>query len=286
VTRHTTPGLLIALTLAVTAPSLHAQDVSAPLLRVADLFPATLDWQPIEGGGRSLETRYGTLSTGPGKRCVPTGEPITYVEVLLNERPIGTLGCTPSGDYYLNFFRNRIELGGTDVVILSSDAGGSGSPPPRLHLILIRPDAPPRIEADPSFRSIDGTQQFAYKGTELWFDLGYVDGRRRFGVFDGGSLRISEQAVVPEPLQAEICERTHASLNACVSQGRMVDRDYTEYSLARFLGEISRAAARPIEELMHNPGFNQEAYMRVCASSAKTGVVPDYTIFAASVCTP
>jgi hypothetical protein len=278
---------LFATSLALAATTASAQSETPDSLPgVADLFPDALNWQQIEAKDKTADTRYGTLSLATGEQCPQTREPIRYLDIRLNDRSIGVLGCTPGGDHYLNFFGNRFELGGTDVIVLSSDAGGSGSLPPRLQLIVLPPDAAPRIEADPEFRSTDGTRNVAAFGSSLLFDLGYVDGNRKTAVFDGETLRIEQSAVKPEPLADAHCASIYNIVNACIARGRGNDEDFSGYSPGDFLRLLSRAEARPIEKLLNDPGFAQAEFMGVCATAARTGMAPDYGTFTALVCTP
>jgi len=170
--------------------------VAQPLIQeseqaISAVFPAALEWQRIEGAAKSIETRSGRLSIHSStERCPGTREPILYTEIRMDDNLLERMGCTSNGDYYLVFFKNVFDLQAMTVVILGANAGGSASPPERLHLVVLDPHGQGRIEMDPTFRSIDGTQRVASDGTRLWFDLGYVDGKRKVGVFDGESFRI------------------------------------------------------------------------------------------------
>ena len=173
------------------------------------------------------------------------------------------------------------------VVVLGANAGGSASPPERLHLVVLDPDGESRIEMDPAFRSTDGTERVASDGTRLWFDLGYDDHSRKIGVFDGESLRIEYRDVGLTPVARDSCEAAHATLFDCIQRGR--GKDYSTYSLSEFLrvpGSLSTASRGPLLRLSNHPGFDGEAYMSICSLAASTGVDPGYDTFESLVCIP
>jgi hypothetical protein len=164
----------------------------------AAIFPATLDWQRIEGSAKAIETRSGRLTIGPStEKCRGSAEPIFYTEIRVEDDLLEKLGCTPNGDYYLVFFKNAFELREVHTVILGADAGGSGSPPQRLHLVVLTLSGEAHIEMDPEFRSIDGTERVASDGMRLWFDLGNVGQKRKLAIFDGETLRIEYRDMAP-----------------------------------------------------------------------------------------
>jgi hypothetical protein len=235
-------------------------------------FPAGLEWQAIDGYDRSVETRFGTLAREDGSQCPQTREPILGIELRLAGNLIASLGCTPDGDYYIVFFRNRFEHGDTDLVLFGATAGGSGSPPQRLHLIVLAPGAEPRILMDPEFRSVDGTERVASNGRELWFDLGFRDGALKRGHFDGATLEIDYVPIERMPVPRASCDFAYATLNECQQRGR--GKDYSDLTLSELLGlagSYSTAAGGTLRSLSHHPGFNGRAYVRMCQTLISTG---------------
>lgn len=254
---------------------------------LATLFPPQLEWRPVAGNTTALATRFGTLTVAQGERCPGTGEPIFFVEIRLDGERIDALGCTPEGDYYLVFFKNAFVLGATDVVVLGAGAGGSGSPPERLHLIVLDRNRTLRIEQDPTFRSVDGTARVAVDGTRLWFDLGYAGHARRTAAFDGATLSVVHRSIAPAPVAARRCESGYRALSDCMQRGR--SRGLAGYSFAQFLyasSTLSTASRGSLRALGHHPGFSGDAFMEACRVAAERGELPDYASFAAGVCTP
>jgi hypothetical protein len=254
-----------------------APDAAVP---IDAAFPAGLEWQALSGDGRSVETRLGTLTLERGPQCAETREPINALDLKLAGNTFATIGCTLDGDYYIIHFRNRFEHGDTDLVLFSADAGGSGSPPPRLHLIVLSPGTEPRVLMDPEFRSSDWTQRVASDGRELWLDLGFRDGSLKRAHFDGETFTID---YVPVP-QAR-CENAYQTLADCQSRGRGEDfSGLTLIDMLRTRESMSLASIRALRNVSQHPGFDGDAYVRTCAALIETGAMPEFTAFETAVC--
>lgn len=271
---------LITLGLCASALAQPAPDAAVP---IGSVFPPGLEWNSITTSGESVETRFGTLALEQGRRC--SAEPIFGVELTLAGNSIASLGCTPDGDYYIVRFKDRFQHGDTDLVLLGADAGGSGSPPQRLHLIVLAPGTEPKILMDPDFRSSDDTQMIASDGRELWLDLGFRAGSVKRAHFDGSTFTIDYVPVLPMPVPLARCEHVYATLGDC--QQRRRNRDYSGLTLSELLavpGSVSNASRGNLQRLMQFPGFDGDAYMQFCARLVAPGEMPEFNEFQAAVC--
>ncbi len=248
-------------------------------------FPAGLEWQAIDGYERSVETRFGTLALERGSQCPQTREPILDIQLVLAGNLITSLGCTLDGDYYIVFFKNRFEHGDTDLVLFGASAGGSGSPPERLHLIVLAPGAEPRILMDPEFRSLDGTERVASDGRQLWLDLGFREGALKRAHFDGATFAIDYVPIERMPVARASCESVYRTLTDCLQRGR--GRNYSGLTLSELLGLVgsfSTASHRSLQSLSHHPGFDGNGYVQICESAISMGAMPEFDLFEATVC--
>jgi len=276
-------ALLPPISIGFCAAALAQPAAQGGAVPIDSVFPPGLEWNSITTSGESVETRFGTLALEQGRRC--SAEPIFGVELLLAGESIASLGCTPDGDYYIVRFKDRFQHGDTDLVLLGADAGGSGSPPERLHLIVLAPGAEPRILMDPEFRSLDGTQRVASDGGELWLDLGFREGALKRGHFDGATFVIDYVPIERMPVPRASCEDAYSTLGDCQQRGR--GNDYSELTLNELLGLVgsfSTASRRGLQSLSHYPGFNGRAYVRMCQALISTGSMPAYESFESAVC--
>jgi hypothetical protein len=273
-------GLLVA-TAPLAQPAGNAgNDVDAGIL------PADLDWQPINGSERQIATRFGLLTVDRGEQCAGTREPAPQLEIRFEGALVQALPCL-DGDYYIASFRNAFALGPVDIVILGATGGGSGSPPQRLHLVIVDPASGPRLETDPDFRSVDWTENVASDGNRLWFDLGYDEGNRKTAVFAAGGLRIDRTPAAPTPLSDEICRSVRGALQDC--RARANGRDLAGYSISRLIDDyrlLSTASRNVLRAVSHHPGFSGDEFVLACGLMSEAPAVAAYDQFAEAVCRP
>jgi hypothetical protein len=278
-------SLSLLISMGFCAAALAQPAAPGPAMPFESALPSALEWQPIVGGEQSLETRFGTLVLQRGSQCPQTREPILDTELILAGNRIATVGCTPDGDYYIVSFKNRFEHGETDLVLFGATAGGSGTPPQRLHLIVLAPGEEPVILMDPEFRSLDGTQRVASDGRELWLDLGFREGALKRGHFDGSTFAIDYVPIQRMPVRSASCDDAYRTLIDCLQRGR--GRNYSGLTLSELLGLIgafSTASHRSLQSLSHYPGFDGAGYVQMCASAISMGAMPKFDLFEATVC--
>jgi hypothetical protein len=254
---------LAAFTVATSAGTVMAQSPNAG----EPFDSALLDWHALRNGHEIAATRFGEIRiayTGEG------GERGGDIEVRFDGKLVAPPIPRRGNTYSVLKVSEVFEFGDRDVVLLYADGGGSGTPSPLLHLIVVRAGGAGPLLTNPEFRSADWTTRVATDGSRIFFDLGYERREAKTAVFDGDRIRIYRAARDPAPLSEDDCRFLYGWVNgpSCLlRQG------------------LPNAALHRLADLEQRPGFHRELFERMCEEAGQRGVAPPHESFELTVCT-
>lgn len=164
-----------------------------------------------------------------------------------------------------------------DVVLLSFNAGGSGSTN-SYSFLIINPDQTTKMVSDDDLQSEDGTFEVRKQGETIEIDFGYSGGLARRAKLVGTTLTVSSKKTSKVvPLSAEICEDLFKALKECGETERKEMCDQGTWVL-------SNATRGSFKVASQKPGFDAQGYNALCTQACATGEWPDKKTFRNSFC--
>lgn len=256
-------GLLAALVACDNKPAPVTQaDTSVPGVKVLETYLRALSFED-----EAVDTRFGKLDI---TRSQPEMPPDTLL--LTGEQVFQQEGFYLSLHYYLR--QNE-----RDIVLFSSNCGGTACPQHQFYYLILRPDAEPLLLTDNQFVATPEDLDLQVDGGRLLLDLGYQAGKHKTATLAGETLHVTLEAVAKSFLGEENCRWLYEeALGSC--------RDYRETDArcqeieSSFPGYLSRGIAAVAE----HPGFVREAFERRCTLACTTDSTVDYPTFAKEVC--
>lgn len=211
---------------------------------------------------QTVETRVGTLEVRSTGGISPD-----LVAVL------GGARVYKSGEPHLDVMEVFHTQQG-EVVLFREDAGGSGTLPSYL-FILLRKDQRPVVT--PTFQSQKGPITTKQEGDTLTVDLGFDEGERVFLTYLNGKQSLRRQAPKPhEPADEEDCRYLYEQLY----QEYVREADCT----ASFDNVSGRGSVRALNDLEHDPRLDLKTLRTLSKQSCKERKALPYEEFKKRIC--
>jgi len=175
---------------------------------------------------------------------------------------------------------STFKLSDRDVVVLSSDAGGSGTPP-FYRIFSIRLNGTVEEMTTPEFDTADDTLVGKQRGNVIYFDLGYDSGLRKDAVLSSEGLKVSTKSVARPAYDRNDCKWLYGqALGECVKNPdnyRPCDNVFHSMSTVRGLYSLEQ-----------NPRWNvaKDRFALACKKACETKKRPREAGFAKDICGP
>lgn len=166
-----------------------------------------------------------------------------------------------------------------DLVLFSSNCGGSDCPQDQLYILRLEKDKQPEVLSKENFFAYPENISLKAEGERLILDLGFESGQRKTATMDGKELQITLEKAEKMFLGEEDCQWLYND----ALQGCQEYRD-TDEKCADPQASFPSYLMRGVGALSDHPGFGSEAFGRYCFSTCDTSARPDYALFAKDVC--
>ena len=167
-------------------------------------------------------------------------------------------------------FEGYFQQGNIDVLLLSTNSGGSGKPDVTLSFLLISPDQSTRIVSNPEFISKFGDIRTHQDNQgRIFVNLGFYEGHEIVAELDGAYLTIRTISKQGGSMNLNSCKELY-DLGEQVCGGTLEEqtsdcRDYvTKFEQVAILWPL--AAAGAFHRLSNMPGFKKAGYRKACVS--------------------
>ena len=174
----------------------------------------------------------------------------------------------------------RFKLTQGEAILVSTDAGGSGTLPSYSILLLLKGQAPKWLNKD-DFYSENGDITYAQKGDVITIGLGINDkGLNKSIVLENGQLLTNLLETAKGGLPNNDCKWLHDELLPNCEQ--QPPEDCNENVIPE--SSMSMAITRGLGQIRLNPNFNEQSVAEACYQACSKQPIPDYKEFKKSVC--
>lgn len=223
--------------------------------------------QPLALEDSAAQTRYGKVEI---TRSTPDMPPDTLTldgkEVFRDE------------GFYIAL-HHYIQQEKRDLVLFSSNCGGSGCPENHFQFLVLENDAQPQLVSHDDFYGLPDDLGVQADGLKILLDLGFEAGKHKSAVLEGHNLSIVLQTAPKEYLGDENCQWLHTDgLTACIEY-RDIDAKCADPQ-AGFAGYLMRGVAG----MADFPGFTADAFNQYCVDACMSGKPAPFDTFATAVC--
>jgi len=185
-------------------------------------------------------------------------------------------------EYDVIDLKNKFSLGKKDIVLFSTNCGGTACSD-NLSFLVLEKGKPATVVTDKEFASKGGTARTSVRNRKILVDLGYDSNKRKTAVFDGKRLIFQYTVEETKSFPEEDCEWLYKYAmdgedGSCIIAGRNDPRCTDP------LDSFGLYAIRRLTAVSQNPAFDDEAFGRACIETCKSGKVPDYNTFRKAVC--
>lgn len=183
--------------------------------------------------------------------------------------------------YYVNI-EHLIKLANAEVVLYSTNCGGSGCGISDYGFLVLLPNTEPKLINHKDFSAYPNDVKVTQEGNIIKVDLGFDQGKRKTAILDKDNLSIQLTAssnTIPVP--TEHCEWLYTqALDACIYT-KQLDAN-ADCNNAQ--GTITGGVMRGIIAMSNYPGFVDKAFDQACVASCNNSQKSTYAEFAATVC--
>lgn len=179
---------------------------------------------------------------------------------------------------YLSLYK-LFQVSDTDVVLFSSNCGGSGCPADDFAFLMVHKGAEPKVITADGFDAYRQEVKTVQAGNIIKLKLGYSGGKRKLALLEGEQLSIRLEDVPAQPLQEEHCNWLYSdAIPACI-EARTTNPDCSNPQ-----GDFSGAVMRGVAAMADYPGFVQAGFDQQCQQACQNGKASDYAMFGGDVC--
>jgi hypothetical protein len=172
----------------------------------------------------------------------------------------------------------RFKLTQGEAILVSTDAGGSGTLPSYSILLLLKGQAPKWLNKD-DFYSETGDITYTQKGDVVTIGLGINDkGLNKSIVLENGQLLTNLLETAKGGLPDRDCKWLHDELLPNCEQQPPEDCN------KHLISESSKVITRSLGQIRLNPNFNEQSVAEACYQACSKQPIPDYKSFKKSVC--
>ena len=167
-----------------------------------------------------------------------------------------------------------------EAILVSTDAGGSGTLPSYAILLLLKGQAPKWLNKD-DFYSENGDITYAQKGDVVTIGLGINDkGLNKSIILENGQLLTNLLETAKGGLSDSNCKWLHDELLPNCEQ--QPPEDCNENVIPE--SSMSMAITRGLAQIRLNPNFNEQSVAEACYQACSKQPIPDYKDFKKSAC--
>jgi uncharacterized protein YecT (DUF1311 family) len=215
-----------------------------------------------------LQTRQGRLSIGRSSADMP---PDT---LLLDGKAVHS----EEGNYIA--MHKLFPIGETDVVLFSSNCGGSGCSENEFGFLVLKPNAAPKVVSQKDFSAGVPQVKTRQQGDTVYLQLGYNAGRKTIATYKDEHVSIDYKTLPPQALEADECKWLYDELvkGVCIS----VKSD--DPTCADPEGTFTGFAMRGLAAVAEYPGFKADGFTQQCKQACRTGKTVDYASFSYVAC--
>jgi|tagenome__1003787_1003787.scaffolds.fasta_scaffold20772295_2 hypothetical protein len=173
---------------------------------------------------------------------------------------------------------STFRLSDRDVVVLSSDAGGSGTPP-FYRIFSVRLNGTVEEITTLEFDTADGTLAGKQRGNVIYFDLGYDSGLKKDAVLSSEGLKVSTKSVARPAYGRKECKWLYGqALGECA-------KNPDDYHPCDDVFH-SMSTVRGLYALEQNPRWNvaKDRFALACKKACETKKRPREAGFAKDIC--
>ncbi|HKB60651.1 MAG TPA: tetratricopeptide repeat protein [Gallionellaceae bacterium] len=154
-----------------------------------------------------------------------------------------------------------------DVILIGSNAGGSGTPDSPLYFLVIRSPSQTEVLTDPDFVAdtpdTDGLKKWMDKKGRIFVDLGYIGGDKKVAELDSGKLTVHIYSEKGKPLSDDLCQWVYEKgMESCKSQ-LAHEQGCEEYSNPAGVFS-SHSDMTQLTYISNQPGYNQAGFNQSC----------------------
>lgn len=221
-----------------------------------------------EPSPEQLQTRQGLLSIGRSSAEMP---PDT---LLLAGKAVHSA----EGNYIA--LHKLFPMGDSDVVLFSSNCGGSGCSENEFGFLVLKPNANPKVVSQKNFFAGIPQVKTRQQGDTIHLQLGYNAGKKTLATYHNEQVSIEYKSLPPQALDADECKWLYDELvkQICIS-AKSEDPTCADPE-ATFTGFAMRGLAGVAEY----PGFQAEGFTQQCQQACRTGKTVDYASFSHVAC--
>jgi hypothetical protein len=227
---------------------------------------AALNVCKVEAGESTVATRLGELRATNGDLSGDLG-----ATLKLNGRVV----FRTDGEPFLEI-EKIYRLSDRDIVLFSSNMGGSGTLPSYAALIL-RERAQPKLLNHDKFGSSTGTFVPKLVGEVVEVDLGFENKQRKVARIEGDQLTVTFARTQNTAISRRDCDELYdQTLGDCGLQDRQHCNDA--------IWQISMASQREVHAMENTPGFNAKSFNRLCSRVCEARKKPKRADFGRLIC--
>jgi hypothetical protein len=201
----------------------------------------------------TIATRFGEVVVFKDKGDCCSG----WIQFGTNKTKVGSAGTLYASN------EGVFPMKEGDVVIISIPAGAKGIPP-QYHVMLVNNNLFADLSSE-EFATEDWTFTVTQKGSELLFDLGFKDRKRKTAVYRNGVLYVGADVVgTPATVPKDRCASILNDVAECgrISRER-IPSDCSQHSIQE---SLPLSITRNLFADANLPVFKEDNFYAVCAS--------------------
>ena len=266
--------------------------------RIADTAPSATPAQPSPSSEATTQT---TTNTTPTPRVDPVETqastlPDPNPEQLQTRQGLLTLGHSSAemppdtlllagktvhsvdGNYIT--LHKLFPVGDSDVVLFSSNCGGSGCIDNDFGFLILKPNAAPKVVSHKELSANLGEVKTQQQGDTILMQLGYNAGKQVVATYKNEQVSLDYKTLPPQALKAEDCKWLYneAIKSACI------DAKESNADCSDPTGTFIGAAMIEFAAISNYPGFKTEGFTQQCQQACRTGKTVDYASFSYVAC--
>jgi hypothetical protein len=175
--------------------------------------------------------------------------------------------------------KHRFQLSQGEAIIVSKDAGGTGTFPSYL-IVLLQQGQAPQLLSHADFYSETHTIIYSQKGDVISMDLGLQNGLKKTITLDKGQLLVGGTQVARAGLTESNCQWLHSDVLSMCAQSQNMGSECDP----SYVFEPNMVVSRGLNDMRQNANFNEKAMVTACYQACQQQTVSDYASFKKSVC--